>query len=313
MSAATAPVAVPFSGVLSVLCTPFDHDGAVDEGSLRRLVRHQLDSGVDGMVVHGLAGESYKLADAERERVLAVVVEAVAGAVPVIAGCDHAGSYPAAARARQAAAAGADGVMALPPTFTKPSAAELQQHYLRLGDAGLPLVVQDASAWTGVELSVDQAVTIAADAGVPVAVKVESPPTAPAMRRLRAAGVPAIGGYGALHLAEELDAGVCGFMPGCALPALHVDLWRAWQEGDGDRAFGSHARILPLLAFQMSSLDVFVAAQKELLAEAGVLSSRVVRSPGAALDEHQRRWLWQLLERIDLGHAQRIRPVTLTS
>lgn len=302
MSTRDASIGRSLGGVLPVLCMPFLDDGRLDDASLRRLVDHELAAGVDGIVVHGLAGEAYKLSDAERQRALSVVVEAVGGSVPVIAGCDHPGIEPAVARAREAAGAGAAAVMALPPTFMKASRAELVDYYVRLGEAaGRPVIVQDAPAWTGVDFSVDLLAEIAAASNVPLSVKVESPPTAPRIRRLREAGLDALGGYGAVHLAEELEAGISAFMPGCALPELYVDIWRAHRGEDADRVYELFARALPLLAFQMSSLDIFIGAQKALLHDAGVISCAAVRSPGAQLDDQQVRWLRLLLERTDLA------------
>lgn len=294
------------TGVLTVLCTPFTSDGRVDDDSLRRLVDHQLAADVDGLVVHGLASEAYKLDDAERDRVLEVVVEAAAGSVPVIAGCDHPGTEPAIARATRASEIGAQAVMALPPSFMKPTPAELHDYYVRVaGAAAAPLIIQDAPAWTGVGLSIESLTAIAGACEVPIAVKVEGPPTAPLIRQLHSLAIPSIGGYGAVHLAEELDAGISGFMPGCAMPHLYVDIWRTHQAGDVADAFEMYSRALPLLAFQMASLDAFVAVQKILLHDSGVIASPTMRRPGAGLDSGQIRWLRLLLERSFVGLSDR--------
>jgi 4-hydroxy-tetrahydrodipicolinate synthase len=271
------------------------------------LVAQQLAAGVDGVVVHGLASEAYKLDDAERDRVLAVVVEAVAGSVPVIAGCDHSGTEPAVARAARATEIGAHTVMALPPSFVKPTRAELHDYYVRIAEAAAaPLIIQDAPAWTGVGLSTDAVAAIAEACEVPIAVKVEGPPTAPLVRQLQALAIPSIGGHGALHLAEELDAGISGFMPGCALPHLYVGIWRAHRAGDVADAFEMYAGALPLLAFQMASLDAFVAVQKTLLYDSGVIASPTTRCPGTGLDPGQIRWLRLLLERSPIGLSDRL-------
>ncbi len=288
-------------GVLSVLCTPFGDDGSLDEASLRRLVDHQLGWGVDAIVVFGLAGELYKLTDDERRRVLLAVVEQAGGAAPVIAGAEHSGFESAVTRAREAVEIGADALMVYPPTFVKPDAEGIVEYYEAIATAaGVPIVVQDAPAWTGVPLPIDLLVGLAERSPYLRWVKVEAPPAAAKIRSLRAAGIHVLGGYGALHLGEDLYAGIQAVMPGCALPGLYRDIWRSHEAGDEVAAFGRYAAALPLLVFQMSSLDVFVAIQKQLLCEIGVLSSARLRRPGHELDAHQKQWLEELVARTDL-------------
>src|SRR5256885_13764121 len=77
---------MPLEGVYSVLPTPFDDSGALDEPSLRRVVDLFIDKGVDGLTALGVTGEVARLEEAERARVLEVVVAQAAGRVPVVAG-----------------------------------------------------------------------------------------------------------------------------------------------------------------------------------------------------------------------------------
>lgn len=285
------------TGVLSVLCTPFTRNGDLDDASLERLVAHQLAWNVDGIVVFGLAGELYKLTDDDRRRILRTVVSCVDGAVPVIAGTEHTGTEGAVTRAREAVELGASAVMVYPPTFIKPDAAGVVDYFASIGRAvSVPVIVQDAPAWTGVPLPVELLARLR-DASANVAViKVEAPPAADKIRSLREAGLTVIGGFGALHLLEDLDAGVQAFMPGSAMPGMYREWWDAHTTGDVQRLWGGFARALPLLSFQMSSLDTFVAVQKRLLHRIGILDSDVLRRPGAQLSADQSRWLDQLLE-----------------
>ena len=108
------------AGVLSVLCTPFHDDGRVDLPSVRRHVEHSISAGADGVVVFGLAGEIYKLSDAERELILAAAVEAASG-VPVIAGSEHSGIEAAVDRSIRATELGASALMLYPPTLDRKS------------------------------------------------------------------------------------------------------------------------------------------------------------------------------------------------
>ena len=288
------------TGVLSVLCTPFTRNGDIDDTSLERLVAHQLAWNVDGIVVFGLAGETYKLTDHDRRRVLQTVVNCVDGAVPVIAGTEHTGTEGAVTRTREAVELGASAVMVYPPTFIKPDTAGVVDYFASIGrSVSVPVIVQDAPAWTGVPLPVELLARLR-DASPNVAlVKVEAPPAADKIRSLREAGLSVIGGFGALHLLEDLEAGVQALMPGSAMPGLYKEWWDAHTAGDLQRLWDGFTRALPLLSFQMSSLDTFVAVQKCVLHRIGILDCDVLRRPGAQLSADQTRWLDELLEYTD--------------
>src|SRR3979409_980534 len=80
----------PFTGVGTALVTPSTKSGAVDEAAVRRLARRQIDAGVHFLCPCGTTGENPTLTDAERLRVIEIVVEESKGTVPVLAG---AGGY----------------------------------------------------------------------------------------------------------------------------------------------------------------------------------------------------------------------------
>lgn len=66
--------------------TPFLASGGVDEAGMERLVKFALEKGVDGVVFPGFASEVETLSAGERAALLKIVVAAVAGRVPVVAG-----------------------------------------------------------------------------------------------------------------------------------------------------------------------------------------------------------------------------------
>ncbi|MER3388666.1 MAG: dihydrodipicolinate synthase family protein [Microcella sp.] len=297
----TPPRGVPtdgISGVMTVLPTPFDDDGAVDVDSLVSLVDHAIAEGSTGLVCFGLASELYKLSDAERTRILSVVLSQVAGRVPVIAGSESNSVETAVARTAEYCAAGVAAVMTLPPSFVKPDQGSVIEYYREVASAaaGAPVIVQDAPTWTGVPLPLDLLQRVRDVAPNVTHVKVENPPQYATITALSAAGFTCVGGYGALHILEDVEAGICGVMYGAGTIADMVQLWSK-AHGGSDQAWTEFERILPLLAFQMSSLDVFVAVQKYLLATSGVIASAHVRRPGRPLTDHQVDWLEHILLR----------------
>lgn len=289
-------------GVLTVLATPFHASGEVDLESLARLVEHSIEEGSAGLVCFGLAGELYKLDDDERTEILATVARKVDGRVPVIAGSESNGIEAAVRRTALTIEMGASAVMVLPPSFVKPDPATTIDYYVEVGAAaeGRPVIVQDAPSWTGVPLPVPVLAAVRDRAPNVGHVKVENPPNAGKIRELRAAGFGCVGGFGALHLLEDHRAGIDAVMPGAGTIAANVELWHALRRADGS-AWPLYEKLLPLLVFQMASLDTFVAVQKELLVRRGVIAGPTVRRPGRALDEEQRAWLAEILQRLETG------------
>ncbi|HEV7264605.1 MAG TPA: dihydrodipicolinate synthase family protein [Falsiroseomonas sp.] len=131
------------SGYLTILYTPFHADGSLDEDGLRHNVRRTIAMpGVGGLSVHSLHQEFWALTLAERKRVTELVLEEVAGRVPVVIGC----SEPAAANvvelARHAAEAGADLVMVWPPYYGPRDAAGVRSFYEHVAQRiGIGMVV----------------------------------------------------------------------------------------------------------------------------------------------------------------------------
>jgi 4-hydroxy-tetrahydrodipicolinate synthase len=104
-------------GVLPALVTPLTRDGAVDELAIQRLVEHVLAGGVHGLLALGSTGEVASLDQAARRQVLAAVVNAAAGRVPVLCGIAQSRFTDATADVIAAAELGADGVLVAPPYY----------------------------------------------------------------------------------------------------------------------------------------------------------------------------------------------------
>jgi 4-hydroxy-tetrahydrodipicolinate synthase len=144
-----------FFGSIPALVTPFS-DGRVATDTLSEFVNWQIDQGSNGLVPCGTTGEVATLREDEHRHVIATVVEAAKGRVPVIAG---AGTYDTAAsieRARVAADVGADAILAVVPYYNKPSQAGLAAHFTAIAEASpLPVVVYNVPSRTVADISVE--------------------------------------------------------------------------------------------------------------------------------------------------------------
>lgn len=150
-----------FFGSIPALVTPFSGN-CVAEDSLRDFVQWQIEQGSGALVPCGTTGEVPTLSHDEHRRVVATVVEAAKGRVPVIAGC---GSYSTAASLemiRAAADVGADAALVVVPYYNKPSQAGLATHFLHLAEhSTIPIVVYNVPSRTVADISVETLAKIA--------------------------------------------------------------------------------------------------------------------------------------------------------
>ena len=135
----------PYQGVFPVVPTVFDAAGALDLDGQRRVIDFMIDAGSNGLCLLANFSEQFVLSDAERETLTRVMLEQVAGRVPVIVTTTHYSTQICIERSRQAEQLGAAMVMVMPPyhgaTF-RVSEAQIEAFYRRLNDAiSIPISV----------------------------------------------------------------------------------------------------------------------------------------------------------------------------
>lgn len=121
-------------GVIAFPVTPFHADCSLDIPGLRRNIHELLRYRLAAIVAAGGTGELYSLKPAEHLEVVRAVVEEAHGQVPVIAGTGF-NHQLAIELAQQAARAGADGILALPPYYPNADDAGLAEYYAGIGAA----------------------------------------------------------------------------------------------------------------------------------------------------------------------------------
>jgi 4-hydroxy-tetrahydrodipicolinate synthase len=154
--------ALDLQGIVVPIVTPVQRSGAVDVTGLKRLVAYTLNAGVHGIWVLGATGDFSGLTDFERDSAIEAVVEAVAGRVPVLAGCIEQSPARCVERARRAEVLGADAVFATTPGFAPVSQAEVLTHFRMLKAAtSLPVVAYNAQYATQTPLPIATIRTLA--------------------------------------------------------------------------------------------------------------------------------------------------------
>src|SRR5919205_459651 len=142
-----------FEGCGTALVTPFRRDLSLDEETLRKLVRRQIEAGINFLVPCGTTGESPTLTRAEHLRVVEITLEEAKGKVPVLAGAGGYNTHEVIELAREIESMGADGILSVTPYYNKPTQEGLYQHYAAIAAAvRLPIVVYSVQGRTGVNV-----------------------------------------------------------------------------------------------------------------------------------------------------------------
>src|SRR5262245_58329481 len=157
----------PWHGVVVAIATPFREDLSIDFDRLQEHVRWLSEQGCDGVTPNGSLGEYQTLSDDERSDVVRAVVEAAPEGCAVMAGVGAYGWHRARRGADDAAGAGADAVLAVPPSPCRATEEEVIAHNRAVAGAGLPVVTYNTPFDTKVDLTPELVAAIAEiDGGV---------------------------------------------------------------------------------------------------------------------------------------------------
>ena len=144
-----------FKGSMPALVTPFQ-GGELDLETLKKLVEWHIGEGSHGLVPVGTTGESPTLSHEEHETVVAEVVKAAAGRVPVIAGAGSNNTLEAIRFVQFAAEAGADAALVVTPYYNKPTQRGLIAHYTALHDcAKIPIIIYNIPGRSVIDMTPD--------------------------------------------------------------------------------------------------------------------------------------------------------------
>jgi len=147
----------PFGRLITAMVTPFRPDGTLDADGAAALATHLVDEqGNDALVISGTTGESPTTSDAEKERLLRAVVEAVGDRARVIAGVGTYDTHHSTELARAAEKVGAHALLVVTPYYNRPPQAGLVRHFTSVADAtGLPVMLYDIPVRTGTPITTE--------------------------------------------------------------------------------------------------------------------------------------------------------------
>jgi 4-hydroxy-tetrahydrodipicolinate synthase len=277
-----------FEGVIPAVVTPFDEGGSVDATALAANVDWLIEGGATGVVGNGTMGEAQSLNAAERRLVIETLAAASDGRATVTAGVSSATPAASIGYASDAAAAGADSLMLLPPLGYEGDEGEIEAFYRTVAEATeLPIMLYNNPKASGTDMRPGLVARLAEIDGV-VAVKECSGDARRIAEILNAAEDLEVLVGGDDWALEGFCAGATGWIAGVAnvAPRECVDLFRLCREGRLDEARAVYARILPLARLDMHpKLVQFFKAAMDLVGRDG----GPCRPPRLELSEHERQ------------------------
>ena len=239
-----------FTGCGTALVTPFQRDLSLDEATFRRLVRRQVDAGIDFLIPCGTTGESPTLRRAEHLRVVGIALEEARGKLPVLAGAGGYNTSDVIELARELERMGVAGILSVTPYYNKPTQEGLYQHYMAVASAiRLPIVLYSVQGRTGVNIEPATMVRLAAienivgvkeasgNMGQVATILNEVPSGFTVLSGDDAVTIPvmALGGRGIVSVASN------------QIPGEMTQLAQACLRGDFEAARRIQARFLPLM------------------------------------------------------------------
>ncbi len=238
-----------FSGSMTAIITPFV-DGKIDAHALERLVDFQLSNGTTAIVPCGSTGESATLTPQEHVEVVRLVIKAVKGRVPVIAGTGSNSTAEAIHLTREAKAAGADAALLISPYYNKPTQEGIYQHYRKIAEeTRFPLIIYNIPGRTSSKIEAGTLARLAKiDEIVGLKEATGSLDEVQEVIRLTDGNLEIYSGDDSLNL-PVMAVGGAGTISVVAnvMPRESAEMLESCRQGDWATARALHYRLLPLI------------------------------------------------------------------
>jgi 4-hydroxy-tetrahydrodipicolinate synthase len=284
--------AAPISGVLPIVYTPFNREGAIDEDDLGKLVEYLIAAGVHGLAAVGGASECHKMTIEERKRVTEVTMTCAHSRVPIIVGTSATCIADSVDLSRHAESIGAAAVFATPPIYGGASKESNRAMFRALSEGTtIPVMIQDA----GIPLAASEMASLVNELARVEYVKEESLEPGHKTTELLAlthGRVKVLSN--ATSFLDDLVRGVVGAIPGSIGCQDLSTCYDRWIEGNRSAARAAFNHFLPLSLWRR---QFPILAAKEVLRRLGVFKVAICREPaGTVMDHMDHEELTRILE-----------------
>jgi 4-hydroxy-tetrahydrodipicolinate synthase len=284
-----------FCGSYVAMVTPFSN-GEIDEKALIKMVNWQMENGTSGLVPMGTTGEASTVTSDEHKQVLKIVVDEVAGRIPVIAGAGSNNPVKALDYAKTAQKLGADGILCVAGYYNRPSQLGLYEHFKYIHDnTDIPIIIYNVPPRTIVDIQPDTLAELALlprVAGVKDATAdlsrisleqlgIDKPFSYMSGEDMTAIAYNAMGGNGCISVTANVAPKHCAQMQS------------ACADGDYKRAFQIHQKLVPV--HQALFLEPSPAGVKYAASLLG-LCSESARLPVIGINENTKKQIENALK-----------------
>jgi len=161
-----------FEGAGVAIVTPMKENLEVNYDKLEELLEEQIAGGTDAIVICGTTGESATLTEEEHMRTIKFAIDKVNHRIPVVAGTGSNSTATATQMSKEAAEAGADGILLVTPYYNKATQNGLIKHYTTITDeAKVPAILYNVPSRTGCSLAASTVAYLAKNAEYVTAIK----------------------------------------------------------------------------------------------------------------------------------------------
>lgn len=161
-----------FQGAGVALITPMTDDLEINFDKLDEILEEQIAGGTDAIIICGTTGEAATMTEEEHMETIRFAVERVNHRIPVIAGTGSNCTATAVQLSKEAAKAGADGLLVVTPYYNKGTQKGLINHYKTIADAvDIPVILYNVPSRTGCALQPETIATLVRDVDNIVGVK----------------------------------------------------------------------------------------------------------------------------------------------
>ena len=268
---------IDLSGMGVALITPFKEDESVDYEALIRMVDYLVNNGTDFIVALGTTAETIALSEEEKKEVTRMIVERVAGRIPIVLGIGGNCTQRILSQIERTGFEGVDAILTVVPYYNKPSQEGIYQHFKAIIKASpLPIVLYNVPARTVTNMTAETTLRLAHEFDTVIAVKEASGNLAQIgeIIKHKPQGFQVISGDDGLTL-PMLSIGAEGVISvlGNAFPKDFSRMVHLALEGDYQNARSLHLRFTEL--FELLFVDGSPSGVKSLLNLMGLVENKL--------------------------------------
>jgi 4-hydroxy-tetrahydrodipicolinate synthase len=282
------------------LITPFKKDFSVDIDSLKKIVKHQIDNGIDYLVVLGTTAESATLASEEKELVIQTIVTENNGSLPLVLGIGDNNTAKVVNELKTRDLSAFAAVLSVCPFYNKPTQEGVYQHFKAIAEASpLPIILYNVPGRTVTNMLPQTVIRLANDFKNIVGIKEAAGDIVQAMKLIqnKPDGFHIISGDDMITLPMIL-AGGSGVISVIAegFPRLFSDMVRLGLDKKVNEAYKLHYKIANCI--EMIFEQGNPAGIKEIFKSLG-LSENTVRLPLVVVNEDLSKRINDFLKKMD--------------